>query len=198
MSKLVKVNKSGPNKGRKFYSCKKDRDQQCKFFMWAEVWILGQVVILYMMFSRSTVYHVHSYCVLFSSIFLCFTLAPFYSILFYSILFYLETPLTFYKNTTTISSTFHLIPFHSIQLNPIVHIKLFNTSRFFLIISFFLFSSGQSLSHRLDHRSYQCYCAERQGPWVRRGQARSGCALFFSKGNLLQYFELFCFLYCLG
>jgi GRF zinc finger len=35
-SKLVKVNKSGPNKGRKFYSCCMDQDQQCKFFLWAE------------------------------------------------------------------------------------------------------------------------------------------------------------------
>ena len=198
MSKLVKVNKSGPNKGRKFYSCKMDRDQQCKFFMWAEVWILGQVVILYMMFSRSTVYYVPSYSVLFSSVFLCFTLARSYSILFYSILF---------RNTSHILQKYynqllyvppHPIPFHSIQLNPTVHIKLFNTSQFFLIIPLFLFSSGQSLSHRLDHRSYQRYCAERQGPWVRRGQARSGCALFFSKSDLLLYFELFCFLYCLG
>ena len=35
-SKLKKVNKSGPNKGRKFYSCCMDQDQQCKFFLWAE------------------------------------------------------------------------------------------------------------------------------------------------------------------
>lgn len=35
-SKLIKVNKSGPNKGRKFYSCCMDQDQQCKFFLWAE------------------------------------------------------------------------------------------------------------------------------------------------------------------
>lgn len=85
MSKLVKVNKSGPNKGRKFYSCKMDRDQQCKFFMWAEVWILGQVVILYIIFYRSTVYYVSSYSALFSSVFFCFTSARFDSILFYSV-----------------------------------------------------------------------------------------------------------------
>ena len=34
--KLIKVKKSGPNKGRKFYACSMPRGEQCDFFQWAD------------------------------------------------------------------------------------------------------------------------------------------------------------------
>ena len=35
-SRLLKVRKAGPNKGRQFYACSLPRHDQCDFFMWAE------------------------------------------------------------------------------------------------------------------------------------------------------------------
>lgn len=34
--KRLTVQKEGPNKGREFYVCSKDRSEQCRFFKWAD------------------------------------------------------------------------------------------------------------------------------------------------------------------